>query len=96
MRRVTLGGDTGTLPPFSIDSKRFADIMNRMITKQEVLPILEARAREIKQRYDDAPFEFLGGRFRVHVGIYGCLVIQINSDGRIMKIETPEGAYLRP
>lgn len=70
--------------------------MTSMISKEEVLPILEAKAKEIKGRYDDAPFQFLGGRFRVHVGIYGYLVIQINSDGRIMKIETPEGAYLRP
>lgn len=59
--------------------------------------MLEARAREIKERYKDVPWEFLGGRFRVHAGVMGgYLIIHLNSDAKIMKIETPEGAFLRP
>lgn len=89
-------GDPKPPSPLSIDNKGFTAIMVTMISRQEVLPILEAKAKEIKGRYDDVPFQFLGGRFRVHIGIYGYLWIELNSDGRIMKIKTPEGAYLRP
>ena len=70
--------------------------MSKKITKEDIMPILERKAKEIKASYDDSGFEFLGGCFPVQLGIYGYLFIEMNSNGKIMKIKTPEGAYLRP
>jgi len=66
------------------------------IKREQIVPILERKAREIREKYENESWEFLGGRFPVQLGIYGYWVIHLNSNYKIMKIETPEGAYLRP
>ena len=62
----------------------------------ELWEIAKSHAMRMKRKHQDPRFKFLGGQFTVNVGIYGTFEIQVNADGKIMKIKTPQGAYLKP
>lgn len=63
---------------------------------EEVWETAKHHAMKMKRDHENPRFKFLGGQFTVNVGIYGTFEIQVNADGRIMKIKTPQGAYLKP
>ncbi len=63
---------------------------------EEVWETAKRLALKMKTEHTDPRFRFLGGMFTIHVGIYGTFEIQVNSDGKIMKIRTPKGGYLKP
>jgi len=63
---------------------------------EEAWETAKRKARKMKRDHEDPRFKFLGGQFTVNVGIYGTFEIRVNSDGKIMKIKTPQRAYLRP
>ena len=68
---------------------------------KEIMPILERIAKEKREKYIDCGVPFSGGKFRVSLGLLGGILgnivtIHVNDNGKIMRIETQDGAFLKP
>jgi hypothetical protein len=68
-----------------------------MILTESDFEELKSKARQIKAETEAMTNgKFLGGRVQTHYKLIGLLVLQINSDETLMKVELPNGVFIRP